>query len=64
LGAFSLGDSQDLTIRKFPGIEVKAPLPQIHLLVLLLTDFLSFEGKPASRVASSLFGVLFDEVLK
>jgi len=64
LGAFSFDGSQDLTARKFPKIEVKAPLPQIHLLVLLLTDFFSFPGKPASRVASSLFGVLFDEVLK
>ena len=31
--------------------------------MLLLTDFLSFAGKPGSRVASSLFGVLFDEDL-
>jgi len=42
---------------KFPKFEVKPPLPQIHHLVLLLTDFFSFSGKPAGRISSSLFGV-------
>jgi hypothetical protein len=61
LGAFSLGRHRDLVVQKFPKIEVKPPLPQIHRLVLLLTDFFSFPGKPDVRISSSLFGVLFDE---
>jgi len=64
LGAFCFVRQRDPDRRKFHQIEVKAPLPQIHLLVLLLTDFFSFPGKPESRVTSSLFGVLFDEDLK
>jgi hypothetical protein len=57
LGAFSLERLIDLAGLKFPEIDVKSPLPQIHLLVLLLTDFFSFPGKPAVRIYSSLFGV-------
>jgi len=55
LGAFSLERLIDLVGLKFPEIDVKSPLPQIHLLVLLLTDFFSFPGKPAVRIYSSLF---------
>jgi len=53
-----MGGRKDPGGGKFPKDEVKPPLPQIHLFVLLLTDFFSFPGKPAGRISSSLFGVL------
>jgi hypothetical protein len=44
-GAFCFAVANDPASGKFPDFDVNPPLPQIHHLVLLLTDFLSLQGE-------------------